>query len=82
MTKIKPFINKHNWEGINFSSEKNDWKTIEKNNVTIALNVLKTIFLLLFKKNSNYSKISSYYFNDSKRGKMALSCSKKKYQLY
>ena len=24
--KIKSFINKYNWEGINFPSEKDDWK--------------------------------------------------------
>ena len=41
ITKIKPFINKYNWEKINFPSEKDDWKKIEKNNVTIALNVLQ-----------------------------------------
>ena len=29
-TKIKPFINKYNWEGIKLSSEKDDWKKIEK----------------------------------------------------
>ena len=40
ITNIKPFINKCNWEGINFTSEKDDWKTFENNNVTIALNVL------------------------------------------
>ena len=40
ITKIKPFINKYNWEEIDFSSEKDDWKTFEKKNVTIALNVL------------------------------------------
>ena len=40
ITKIKPFINKYNWKGINFPSEKDDWKKIKKNNVTIALNVL------------------------------------------
>ena len=40
MTKIKPFINKYNWEGINYPSEKDDWKKFEKSNVTIALNVL------------------------------------------
>ena len=40
ITQIKPFINKHNWEGINFLPEKYDWKNFEKNNVTIALNVL------------------------------------------
>ena len=40
ITKIKPITNKYNWEKINFPSEKDDWKKIEKNNVTIALNVL------------------------------------------
>ena len=54
LTKIKPFINKYKWEEINFPSEKNDWKKIEKNNVTIALNVLyakkeKNISCLCFK---------------------------------
>ena len=33
-------MNKYNWKRINFSSEKGDWKKIEENNVTIALNVL------------------------------------------
>ena len=51
ITKIKPFINKYNWEGmpfinkynwekINFQWEKDDWKKFEKNNVTNSLNVL------------------------------------------
>ena len=31
-------INKYNWKRINFPSEKDDLKKIEKNNVTIALN--------------------------------------------
>ena len=39
ITKIKPFIKKYNQEGINFPSEKDVWKKIEKNNVTINLNV-------------------------------------------
>ena len=39
ITKIKSFINKYNWEGINFPLEEDDWKKIEKINVTIALNV-------------------------------------------
>ena len=30
MTKRKPFIYKYNWEGINFASEKNDWKNLRK----------------------------------------------------
>ena len=40
ITKIKPFINKYNWKGISFPSEKDTWKKFEKNNLTIALNVL------------------------------------------
>ena len=39
IAKIKPSINKYQWEGIHFPSEKDDWKKIEKNNVTIVLNV-------------------------------------------
>ena len=39
ITKIKAFIDKYNWEEINYPSEKDDWKTIEKNNLTIVLNV-------------------------------------------
>ena len=38
--KIKPFINKYNCEGINIPSEKDDWKKFQRNNVTIAVNVL------------------------------------------
>ena len=29
ITKIKTFINKYNQEGINFRSEKDDWKNFE-----------------------------------------------------
>ena len=50
--KIKPFIKKYNWEGIYFPSEKGYRKTFEKNNVTIALNVLyatKEKYILCFK---------------------------------
>ena len=31
---------KYNWEGIDFPSEKNDWKKFLKNNAAIALDVL------------------------------------------
>ena len=40
ITKIKLFINKYNWEEINFPTEKNDWKKSEKNTVTISFNDL------------------------------------------
>ena len=39
-TKIKLFVKKYNWEGINFLSEKDDYQQFEENNATIALNVL------------------------------------------
>ena len=38
--KIKHFLDKYNWEGINYPSEKDGWKKIEKNNLIIALNVM------------------------------------------
>ena len=37
---IKPFKNKCNWKVINYSSKIDDWKTFEKNNSTISLNIL------------------------------------------
>ena len=58
ITKIKLFINKYNWEGINFPSKKNDWKKIDNCSLTIALNVLyakkeKIYSAYLSKHNSN-----------------------------
>ena len=49
MTKIKTFINKYNWKGINYTSERDDLEKIEKNNLMVALNVLypkKYIYIL------------------------------------
>ena len=40
VSNIKPFINKYNWEGINYPSLIDDWKKFEKNNLTISLNIL------------------------------------------
>ena len=34
ISKIKPFLDKHNWERINYPYEKDDWKKIEKNGLT------------------------------------------------
>ena len=58
----KPFINKYNWQGIHFQSEKDDRKKTEKNNVTIAVNVLyiikeKNIYpAYISKHNSDHEK--------------------------
>ena len=40
ISKLKPYINKYNWEGINFSAGSKEWQKCEKNNGTIALNIL------------------------------------------
>ena len=42
VSNIMPFINKDNWEGINYSSKIDDWKRYEKNDPRIALNILFT----------------------------------------
>ena len=56
--KIKPFINKYKLEGINFPLKKVALKEFEKNNVTIALNVLyaknEKIYLAFLSKNNSY----------------------------
>ena len=40
--KLKPYINKYNWEGIEFLAGPNNWKKFERNNKTITLNILFT----------------------------------------
>ena len=59
--KIEPFLNKYNWEGIDFPLEQYDWKKIDKSNRTIALNVLyakkeKESPPYVSKRNSNREK--------------------------
>ena len=39
ISKLKPYINKYNWEGINFPAGPKDWKKFERNNKAIALNI-------------------------------------------
>ena len=40
ISKIKPYIIKYNWEGIEFPAGPKDWKKFERNNKIIALNIL------------------------------------------
>ena len=40
ISKVKPFINNHNWDDIQFSFDQKDWNKFETNNESIALNVL------------------------------------------
>ena len=37
---LKPFIDQYKWEGIDFPAGIKDWKKFEKNDKTIALNIL------------------------------------------
>ena len=81
VSKIEPLINKYNWKGINYPSKLVDWNMFEKNNPTIALNILYTK-----EKEILPDYISKYNLtcekktiNDYKRRKrrMEISCSKK-----
>ena len=70
----------YNWDEVNYSSGKEDWKKSYKNNPTIALITLYVkkmeIYLgYISKHNLNYVK--KYHFNYSKWRGMALFCSKK-----
>ena len=40
ISKLKPCINKYNWEEINFPAGSKEWQKFEQDNNTIALNVL------------------------------------------
>ena len=39
ISKLKPYINKYNWEGIDFPAGPKEWQKFEQNNKTIALNI-------------------------------------------
>ena len=52
VSKIKPFIEKYNWEDIDFPSISKDWKKFESNN-EVALNILYVLY--------NTKKINTAY---------------------
>ena len=71
ITKTIPFINRYNRKKVNFSSEKDGWKKIEKNNVTIAFHTLhakKEKYNLPMLLNITQVVRNKMYFNDSKWG--------------
>ena len=51
ITKIKPFINKYNWEGINFPLEKDDWEKVMQQLLLMfsMQKMIKNISCLCFK---------------------------------
>ena len=78
ITEIQPFINKSNCEGVNCLSAKDDLKNYEKNNLKIALNVFyakkEKKIPPMFQNIIQIFKMS-YSFDDSKRRRIASSCS-------
>ena len=61
VSKIKPFINKHCWDGIKCLSKRDDWETFEKYNQIIASNILyikerEACLTYIWKINSNCKK--------------------------
>ena len=44
ISKLIPFISKYNWDGINFPVGEKEWKTFERNNSDIALNILSVLY--------------------------------------
>ena len=65
ISKIKPFINHINWENINVPPKKQDYKTFEMNNKSIALNILQV----------NEQKMSHFYksqFNKTREKQVIL----------
>ena len=40
ISKIKPFIDQHDWKKISFPSNKKDWQKFESSNKSVSLNVL------------------------------------------
>ena len=40
ISKLKPYINRYNWKGIEFPAGSKQWQKFEQNNKIIALNIL------------------------------------------
>ena len=66
ISKLKLYINKYNWEGIDFPAEPKEWKKFERNNKTIALNILfiphntKTIKVAYRSEHNNKKKTQEF----------------------
>ena len=63
ISKIIPYIGKYNWDRINLPSQRKDWKTFERDNEDIALNILsvshnKKAIELQYKSKYNRTRIN------------------------
>ena len=50
ISKLKRYINKYNWKGIDFPAGPKDWVKSEKNNKTIALHLMYYIYCVIQKQ--------------------------------
>ena len=64
ISKLQPYIDKHNWKDIKLPSDKEDWKKFEQNNKEIALNVL---FVPHNKKEIELAYTSKYNYKRKKQ---------------
>ena len=84
ISNLIPFIPKYNWDGIDFPAGKKEWKTFERNNRNIALNILsvpynKKDIVTQYKSKYNHKRknqVTLLMITDNKR-KMALFSTKK-----
>ena len=83
ISNIMPHIDKYNWKGIDFPQQNKDWKKIESNNKSIALNILyvphntKKICLAYKSKYNSTRENQAILLMITDGKKMALSCSSK-----
>ena len=82
ISKLKPYINEYNWKGIDFPAGLKDWINFERDNKTIALNILslkhntKTISVAYRSEYNNKCKKQVILLMISNGKKIALSCFK------
>ena len=78
ISKLKHYINKYNWKGIDFPAGPKDWVKFEKNNQTIALKV----FYILHNTKTISVAYRSEYNNKRKKQVILLMISNGKKQHY
>ena len=80
ISKLKPYNNRYNWEGIEFPAGSKDWIKFERNNKTIALNIsfiphnIKTISVVYTSEYNHKRKKQVILLMITDGKKMALSC--------
>ena len=80
ISKLMPYINKYNWEGLEFLAGLKEWIKFERNNKTIALNILSIQHITKKKKKIKVAYRSEY--NSCKKQAILLMTSNGKKQHY